>query len=57
MPCGYALSSLFLPGDRHAVIGTKSGKLQIFDIGSGVMTEEVDAHVGEVWSIAPTADR
>ncbi len=48
---------MFLPGDRHAVIGTKSGKLQIFDISSGVMTEEVAAHDGEVWSMAPTADK
>ncbi len=55
--CGYALCSLFAPGDRHAVIGTKSGKLQIFDIGSGEMTEEVAAHTGEVWSMAHTADR
>merc|ERR1740131_411871 len=40
MPSGNALSCLFAPGDRHALVGTKSGTIQIFDIGSGDMTEK-----------------
>ena len=34
MECGYAVSSMFIPGDRHALIGTKvclSGWLCIID--------------------------
>jgi U3 small nucleolar RNA-associated protein 12 len=57
MGCGYALCSVFAPGDRHVVLGTKAGKLQIFDINTGQMTEEVAAHTGQVWAMALTADR
>ena len=57
IPCGNAISCLFAPGDRHALVGTKSGKIQIFDIGSGEMTEEISAHDGEVWSLNLTPDQ
>ncbi|XP_060567358.1 WD repeat-containing protein 3-like [Ruditapes philippinarum] len=57
MPCDYALCSMFAPGDRHIILGTKSGKLQIFDIGSGSLLEEVDAHGGSLWSICMTPDK
>ena len=56
MSSSYALSSLFAPGDRHALVGTKSGKIQMFDISSGDMTEEIAAHDGEVWSLAASPD-
>jgi len=56
MPSGNALSCLFAPGDRHALVGTKSGTIQIFDIGSGEMTEEIAAHNGEVWSLILSPD-
>uniref|UniRef100_A0A3Q4MUF5 WD repeat domain 3 n=1 Tax=Neolamprologus brichardi TaxID=32507 RepID=A0A3Q4MUF5_NEOBR len=36
MACEYALCSLFVPGDRQIILGTKSGKLQIFELGSDV---------------------
>ncbi|KAL4233425.1 Dip2/Utp12 protein [Mactra antiquata] len=57
MVCDYTLCSLFAPGDRHIILGTKSGKLQIFDIGSGSLLEDVEAHNGAVWSICMTPDR
>lgn len=57
MPCSYALCSTFAPGDRHIIIGTKSGKLQIFDIASGALQESIDAHSKEVWSLAMTPDK
>ncbi|CAH1798543.1 unnamed protein product, partial [Owenia fusiformis] len=57
MECGYALCSMFAPGDRHLIIGTKAGKLQIFDIASGDLIEEVDAHDKAVWSIAMAHDK
>ena len=49
IPSGYGLCSLFVPGDRHVVLGTKKGSLQIFDLGSATMTEEVEAHQKEIW--------
>uniref|UniRef100_A0A6I8RCF7 WD repeat-containing protein 3 n=3 Tax=Xenopus tropicalis TaxID=8364 RepID=A0A6I8RCF7_XENTR len=56
MPCEYALCSLFVPGDRHVIIGTKSGNLQLFDLASGNLLETVNAHDGAVWSICPSPD-
>lgn len=54
---GYALCSSFVPGDRHAIVGTKKGMIQIFDIGSASMTEEVQAHDKEIWSIHMSHDQ
>ena len=35
----------------------QSGKLQIFDIGSGSLLEEITAHTGAVWSICMSPDK
>jgi len=56
MACDYALSIVFAPGDRHVIVATKTGKLQIFDIAAGRLLEEIQAHEGEVWSIAMSSD-
>lgn len=55
--CDYALCSLFVPGDRQVVLGTKTGKLQLFDLASGTLLETVDAHDGAVWSICLSSDQ
>ncbi|NWU96663.1 WDR3 protein, partial [Upupa epops] len=57
MDCEYALCSLFVPGDRQVIIGTKTGKLQLYDLASGSRIETVDAHDGAVWSIALSPDQ
>ncbi|KAJ8253427.1 hypothetical protein GJAV_G00212820 [Gymnothorax javanicus] len=57
MACEYALCSLFVPGDRQIIIGTKSGNLQIFDLASGRLLETVASHDGEVWSICLSPDQ
>ncbi|XP_076317472.1 WD repeat-containing protein 3 [Tachypleus tridentatus] len=57
MGCDYALCSILAPGDRHCIIGTKTGKLQIFDIGAGKLLESVDAHTGAVWSMSMSPDQ
>lgn len=51
MSSEYSLCSTFVPGDRHCIVGTKSGKVQIFDIASNTLLETVDAHQGAVWSL------
>lgn len=63
MACDYALSLIIVPGDRHALIGTRSGLLQLFDISSGIMLEDIMAHESDetstdtgVWSVALTHD-
>ncbi|KAL7881715.1 hypothetical protein AOLI_G00085630 [Acnodon oligacanthus] len=57
MACEYALCSLFVPGDRQIIIGTKSGKIQIFDLASGSLLETVEAHDGSLWSICLSPDQ
>ncbi|NXT97687.1 WDR3 protein, partial [Buphagus erythrorhynchus] len=57
MECEYALCSLFVPGDRQVIVGTKTGKLQLYDLASGSLIETLDAHDGAVWSIALSPDQ
>ncbi|KAK8089174.1 WD40 repeat-like protein [Apiospora hydei] len=49
--CGYALCCAFLPGDKVVVVGTKEGKLELFDVASATLLDEVSAHDGSVWSL------
>ncbi|CAK9814890.1 WD repeat-containing protein 3 [Anthophora quadrimaculata] len=55
--CGYALTAVFVPGDRHLIVGLKDGKMLIVDIASGDILEEVLAHSKELWSIALFPDK
>lgn len=48
---GFGLSVVFAPGDRHAVLGTKEGKLEIYDLQSSRLLEIVDAHTAPIWGI------
>ena len=58
IPSGYGLSCLFVPGDRHVLVGTKKGSLQIFDLNKAEISEEVhDAHSKEIWSMCLYPDR
>ena len=51
LDCGYALSIAFLPGDRAVIIGTKEGKLELFDIASSTTLDTISAHEKDVWSL------
>ncbi|MXQ79528.1 hypothetical protein E5288_WYG006884 [Bos mutus] len=57
MACEYALCSFFVPGDRQVVIGTKTGKLQLYDLASGNLLETIDAHDGALWSLSLSPDQ
>ncbi|XP_077202007.1 WD repeat-containing protein 3 isoform X1 [Paroedura picta] len=57
MTCDYALCSLFVPGDRQVIVGTKAGKLQLFDLASGTALETLEAHDGALWSISLSSDQ
>ncbi|KAG8223836.1 hypothetical protein J437_LFUL007857, partial [Ladona fulva] len=54
---GYVLSACFVPGDRHAIIGMRDGRLLIADIGAGDILEEIPGHSKEVWSICLSHDQ
>ncbi|XVF55558.1 hypothetical protein PTKIN_Ptkin06aG0045500 [Pterospermum kingtungense] len=49
---GYGLCGLIVPHNKYAVVGTKDGKIEIIDVGSGTCSEVVEAHGGPVRSIA-----
>ena len=53
----YVLCSHFVPGDRYVLLGMKSGKLLIIDVGSADVVEEIPAHDSELWSIALLPDQ
>lgn len=53
---GFGLSVLFAPGDRHAILGTKEGKLEIYDLQSSRLLEIVDAHTAPIWGIQLRSD-
>ncbi|CAO3638307.1 unnamed protein product [Cunninghamella blakesleeana] len=55
--CGYALCSSFLPGDRHILIGTKTGELELYDIGAAVMIQSIKAHDGPIYSLSVRPDK
>lgn len=40
-----------LPGDKHAVIGTKDGKLVLVDLNTGDVLQTLQAHKGSIWSV------
>ncbi|OAQ72240.1 WD repeat protein [Pochonia chlamydosporia 170] len=54
--CGYALCCAFLPGDKVVVVGTKSGELQLFDVASASLLDNVQAHEGAIWSLSVHPD-
>ena len=46
------LSCSFAPGNKHIILGSKQGSLQIFDLSSGALTfEDSAAHTGAIWSM------
>lgn len=52
----YVISTCFVPGDRHILVGLKSGILLIVDIISGEILESIEAHKNEIWSICLLPD-
>ncbi|RZC43050.1 WD repeat-containing protein 3, partial [Asbolus verrucosus] len=53
----YILSTIFVPGDRHVLVGLKNGTLLIIDIAAGDILEEIPAHSQELWSICLQPDQ
>lgn len=56
LECGYALCCAFLPGDKIVLVGNKNGQLELFDISSSSLLEEMPAHEGPVWTMAVHPD-
>ncbi|XP_062117383.1 uncharacterized protein LOC133831195 [Humulus lupulus] len=47
----FGLCGFILPQNKYGLVGTKGGKLEIVDIGSGTCIEAVEAHGGSIRSI------
>lgn len=56
IPSGYGLCGVFVPGNRHIVIGTKEGHLELYGLSSSSCLQSIVAHSGPVWSIAIRPD-
>eukprot|EP00210_Caulerpa_lentillifera_P002927 g2794.t1 len=54
---GEAASGLFAPGDNIVVIGTKFGKLEVFDLHSSTLLESIAVIRGPIWSLIPLPDQ
>lgn len=54
---GYVLSACFVPGDRHVLLGLKTGGLLIVDVVVGQVLEEIAAHQAECWSVGLLPDQ
>ncbi|KAJ1827290.1 beta transducin, partial [Coemansia sp. RSA 2599] len=58
LECGTAICAAFLPGDQMVVVGTKEGKLELYDIPSASLVETFDAHEGATcWSVDVRPDK
>ncbi|KAH3767800.1 WD40 repeat [Pelomyxa schiedti] len=57
MSSGYCLCLLFVPGNRHVVLGTKTGTLELYELGSASCLESIPAHQGPIWSMAMRPDK
>lgn len=57
VPTDYVLCSRFVPGDRYVLLGMKSGKLLIVDVGAADIVEQIPAHESELWSLALLPDQ
>jgi len=47
----YGLCSIFVPGNKYSIVGTKVGELAIFDLTSGTLVESIKGHEGAIWSM------
>ncbi|KAE8720366.1 phosphatidylinositol-4-phosphate 5-kinase family protein [Hibiscus syriacus] len=52
---GFGLCGIIVPHNKYAMVGTKDGKIEIIDIGSGT-SSEVEAHSGSVRAIATVSN-
>ena len=53
----YPLCSVFAPGDKHAILGTKSGKIQILNLTTAQVHSTIEASEGSpIWSVCLLPD-
>ncbi|KAG0144824.1 hypothetical protein CROQUDRAFT_659511 [Cronartium quercuum f. sp. fusiforme G11] len=51
MDCGFALCVAWLPDNQHILVGTKDGKIMLYELSSSTLLTTIDAHSGAIWSL------
>lgn len=55
---GYAICGLFAPGDRHVVVGTRTGEIELYDLHSITRIDSNNSvHSQSVFSLQPLNDK
>eukprot|EP01117_Protostelium_nocturnum_P013641 TRINITY_DN5100_c0_g4_i3.p1 TRINITY_DN5100_c0_g4~~TRINITY_DN5100_c0_g4_i3.p1 ORF type:complete len:922 (+),score=215.60 TRINITY_DN5100_c0_g4_i3:138-2903(+) len=54
---GYGLCGVFVPGNKHVIIGTKAGQLEVYDLTSSTCIQIIDAHKAAIWSMDVKGDK
>ncbi|KAI9021171.1 WD40-repeat-containing domain protein [Hyaloraphidium curvatum] len=54
---GYVTCCAFVPGDKHVVLGTKEGALELWELPGSSMLESHEAHEGTLWAMQVRPDR
>ncbi len=54
---GYGLCSAFVPGNKHVIIGTKTGALELYELASASCIESVNAHENAIWALDIRPDK
>jgi WD40 repeat protein len=49
--------ALTVPASDQIVVGTKDGRLSLYDVSSSTLISEVQAHSGAVWSLQVRPDK
>ncbi|KAJ1569472.1 hypothetical protein HK096_003016, partial [Nowakowskiella sp. JEL0078] len=56
MESDYALCSTFVPGNQYAIVGTKTGLLELYDLTSSTLLKSYEVHTGPIWSLQVQPD-
>lgn len=50
-------ASSFVPGDKHVLVASKAGLVNVFELVSGSCIMSVEAHTGAIWSLQVAPDQ
>lgn len=56
MPSGYGMCGFFVAGNEHVLIGTKEGRIELYDLRVGELTQTLEPHTGAVYGLAERPD-
>lgn len=54
---GYVTCCTFIPGDKHVLLGLKTGQMELWELPGNTLLETFDAHEGTVWGMQVRPDR